>query len=52
VIVNSDQAGDQRLPLKPGETRAFALDLPQAFETDNELTKVGAKVSALRFSQK
>jgi hypothetical protein len=51
VIVNSDKLGDGRQPLKPGETRAFALDLPQAFETDNELTKLGARVSALQFSK-
>jgi len=51
VLVNSDRAGDHRAPLQPGETRAFALDVPQPFETDSELTKVGAKVSALQFSK-
>ena len=51
VLVNSDKAGDHRAPLKPGETRAFALDVPQPFETDAELTKVGGKVSALQFSR-
>ncbi|HVE40503.1 MAG TPA: hypothetical protein VNM14_11475, partial [Planctomycetota bacterium] len=51
VLVNSDKAGEQRAPLKPGETRAFALEVPQPFETESELTKVGAKVSALQFSK-
>ena len=51
VLVQSDKAGEHRAPLKPGETRAFALDVPQPFETDTELTKVGAKVSALQFSK-
>jgi formylglycine-generating enzyme required for sulfatase activity len=51
VLLNSDKAGDHRAPLKPGETRTFALDVPQPFETDTELTKVGAKVSALQFSK-
>src|SRR5262245_4143927 len=51
VLVNSDQPGDHRAPLKPGETRSFALDCPQPLETDSELTKVGAKVSALQFSK-
>jgi len=51
VLVNSDKPGEHRAPLKPGETRAFALDVPQPFETDSELTKVGAKVSALQFSK-
>lgn len=52
VIVNSDKAGDQNKPLKPGEARDFAVDLPQAFETENELTKLGARVSAVRVSGK
>ena len=51
VLLNSAQPGDHRAPLKPGEARAFALDVPQPFETDAELTKVGAKVSALQFSK-
>jgi formylglycine-generating enzyme required for sulfatase activity len=51
VLVNSDKAGDHRAPLGPGETRAFALEVPQPFETETELTKVGAKVSALQFSK-
>jgi len=51
VLVNSDQPGDHRAPLKPGETRAFVVDVPQPLEMDAELTKVGAKVSALQFSK-
>ncbi len=51
VLVNSDKAGEHRAPLKPGETRAFVLEVPQPFETESELTKVGAKVSALQFSK-
>lgn len=51
ALLNSDQPGDHRAPLKPGEMRTFVLDVPQPFETDSELTKVGAKVSALQFSR-
>ena len=51
VLVNSDQPGDHRAPLKPGETRAFVVDVPQPLEMDSELTKVGAKVSAVQFSK-
>jgi hypothetical protein len=51
VLVNSDQPGDHRAPLKPGESRAFVVDVPQPLETDSELTKVGAKVSAVQLSK-
>lgn len=51
VLVNSDRPGEQSKALKPGESRSFQLDLPQAFDIDSELTKVGAKVSALQFSK-
>jgi len=51
VLVNSGKPGDHRAPLKPGETRAFALDVPQPLEVDTEPTKVGAKVNALQFSK-
>ena len=51
MLVNSDQPGDHRAPLKPGETRSFAVDIPQPLETDSELTKIGTKVSALQFSK-
>jgi formylglycine-generating enzyme len=51
VLVNSDKAGEHAAPLKPGESRAFVLEVPQAFEVDTEPTKVGAKVSALQFSK-
>ncbi len=51
VLVNSDKAGDHRVPLQPGETRVFSVDVPQPFETDSDLTKVAAKVSALQFSK-
>ena len=51
VIVNSDQPGDHRAPLKPGESRMFVVEIPQPLEVDSELTKVAAKVSALQFSK-
>ncbi|HZE98086.1 MAG TPA: SUMF1/EgtB/PvdO family nonheme iron enzyme [Planctomycetota bacterium] len=51
VLVNSDHPGDHARPLKPGETRAFLLDVPQPFDVDTEPTKVGARVSALQFSK-
>jgi len=51
VLVNSDRPGDQGKPLRPGETRAFTVDIPQGFDLDVELTKVGAKVAALQFSK-
>src|SRR5205823_3462418 len=46
VLINSDQPGDHLKPLKPGESRNFQLDVPQPFDIDMELTKVGAKVSS------
>lgn len=51
VLVNSDRPGGQSKALKPGESRTFQLDVPQAFDVDAELTKIGGKVSALQFSK-
>lgn len=51
VLVNSDHPGDPLKPLKPGESRNFQLDVPQGFDVEAELTKVGAKVSAVQFSK-
>jgi hypothetical protein len=51
VLVNSDKPGDHAAPLKPGETRAFSVEVPQPFEVETDPTKVGAKVSALQFSK-
>jgi len=51
VLVNSDQPGDHTKPLKPGESRNFQLDVPQPFDIDVELTKVGAKLSSVQASR-
>ncbi len=51
VLVNSDRPGEGAKALKPGETRAFQLDVPMPFDVDNELTKVGARVSAVQPSK-
>jgi formylglycine-generating enzyme required for sulfatase activity len=51
VLVNSDRPGGHSRALKPGESRGFQLDVPQPFDIDSELTKAGAKVSALQFSK-
>lgn len=51
VLVNSDRPGDHTKALKPGEARQFAVDVPQGFDVDVELTKVGAKVAAVQFSK-
>ena len=48
VLVNSDR---QPKPLPPGESRTFEVDVPQGFDVDAELTKVGAKVSAVKLSK-
>lgn len=52
VLVNSDKPGAHRQPLRPGETRTFELEVPQPFDVDSDLTKVGARISALQFSKK
>jgi len=49
VLVNSDQPGAHRAPLKPGESRDFEVEIPQAFEVDTDPDKAGAKVSALKY---
>jgi formylglycine-generating enzyme required for sulfatase activity len=51
VLVNSDHPGPQGRALKPGESRAIELDLPQPFDFDAEPTKIGAKVSAAQTSK-
>jgi len=51
VLVNSDRPGEVAKALKPGESRAFQLDVPMPFDVDNELTKVGARVSAVQPSK-
>ncbi|MBV8879446.1 MAG: formylglycine-generating enzyme family protein [Planctomycetaceae bacterium] len=51
VLVNSDRPGEHAKALKPGESRGFQVDVPQAFDIDAEPTKVGAKVAAVQFSK-
>jgi formylglycine-generating enzyme required for sulfatase activity len=51
VLLNSDKPGPHREPLKPGETRTFEIEVPQPLDTEVEIDKVGAKVSALQFSR-
>jgi hypothetical protein len=51
VVVNSDRPGAQGKPLKPGESRAIEVDLPQPFDFDTEPTKIGAKVVAAQPSK-
>lgn len=51
VVVNSDRPGLRGTPLKPGESRAIEVDLPQPFDFDSEPTKIGAKVSAVQVSK-
>jgi formylglycine-generating enzyme required for sulfatase activity len=50
VIVTSGLAPLHARPLKPGESREFELDVPQPFDYDVDLEKVGAAVTGLRFS--
>ncbi len=49
----SAHAGPHRAPLKPGETRAFEVEIPQSFDPDDEVApdKFGAKVTALRIAK-
>ncbi len=51
VLANSRLEGEHRRPLKPGETRPFALDVPQPFDYDIDLDQVGAAVTALQFAR-
>ena len=51
VLANTAHGEAVRRPLKKGESRKFELDVPQPFDTEAELTKLGAKVSALQFSK-
>ena len=53
VMVNSYHAGEQRKPLKKGETRKFALEIPYPFDEVGPLDheEVGAKVTRVRFGK-
>jgi len=54
VLVNSALGGEVTLPLKPGESRAFSVDLPWSYdieESPNPKLAFGGKVTALRFSK-
>lgn len=52
VLRNSAHPGDQARPLKPGERRAFEVDLPMSMDADADvdLEKFGAAVLQLRFA--
>jgi hypothetical protein len=52
VLVSSVHAGPHTKPLPPGETRDFAVDVPQSFDADDavDLEKFGASVLSLRFT--
>jgi formylglycine-generating enzyme required for sulfatase activity len=51
VIVTSSLASHYAKPLKPGESRAFEVDVPQPFDYDVDLETLGADVTGLRFSK-
>jgi formylglycine-generating enzyme required for sulfatase activity len=53
ALVNSAMAGDHRQPMKPGESRKFTADLPQAFDGDDlvQLEKFGAQAIGVVFSR-
>ena len=52
VLRNSALDGDVSQPLKPGETRAFSVDLPLSYDVEDAGKLLfGAKVTALRFSK-
>ncbi|HLF92992.1 MAG TPA: SUMF1/EgtB/PvdO family nonheme iron enzyme [Planctomycetota bacterium] len=54
VLANSHGDAAARAPLKPGETRAFALDLPQSYDIENRAgakVEFGGTVTAVRFSK-
>ena len=54
VLTNSFLPGKVRMPLQPGETRAWAVDVPFSFDNppDVELEAHGARVTNLRFAGK
>jgi hypothetical protein len=54
VLVNSALGGDTVKPLKPGETRAFTLDLPMSYDVEMApVPKIAfaGRITALRFSK-
>lgn len=54
VLLNSALDGDVGKPLKPGETRAFSVDLPWSYDLEDVAgvkPAFGGKVTALRFSK-
>ena len=52
VLVNSALEGDVPKPLKPGETRAFSVDLPWSYDLEDAAALVfGGRVTNLRFSK-
>jgi hypothetical protein len=52
VLANSAHPGEAREPLAPGGVRRFEVTVPQAYDYDADLEKVGAKVTGIRFSAK
>jgi len=53
VLRNSAHSGDHARPLKPGESRAFEVDLPMSMDADADVDpeKFGASVLHLRFAE-
>src|SRR6185295_10271743 len=52
VLPNGVKAGDDRKPLKPGETRAFVLYLPSTFApAEVNLNQFGGKATNLKFAK-
>jgi hypothetical protein len=54
VLPSSYGDAAARAPLKPGETRAFTLDLPSSFDLDtapDAKVRFGATVTALKFAR-
>jgi formylglycine-generating enzyme required for sulfatase activity len=52
VLANSAHPGEAREPLAPGGVRRFEITVPQAYDYDADLEKVGAKVTGIRFAAK
>jgi len=53
VLASGAAVGPHTAPLKPGETRTFAVTMPQSFDTDEEVAygKFGASVMNVRFAK-
>jgi hypothetical protein len=54
VLVNSAHGGDTVKPLKPGESRAFTVDLPMSYDVEtkeNPKIAFAGRITALRFSK-